>query len=86
MEMGKVEAKKYRGLVARMNYLAHDAPDLQFPAKELSREMTKLKLGAWRRLKKVVRYLVARKAVVWKYEYQDEVEEVVVTTDSDWGK
>ena len=50
-EMDKEEAKKFRGMVARMNYVAQDAPDLQYPAKEMSREMAKPKRGAWRRLK-----------------------------------
>ena len=68
-EMDKEEAKKFRGMVARINYVAQDSPDLQYPAKELSREMAKPKKGAWRRLKKVVRYLNGRQAVVWRYRY-----------------
>ena len=68
-----------------MNYLAQDSPDLQYPAKEISREMARPKMGAWMRLKKVVRYLAGRRAVVWKYGYQEEVQEVVVRADSDWG-
>ena len=60
-------------MVARLNYLAKDSPDLQYPAKEMSREMAKLKRGAWKRLKKVVRYLAGRRVVVWKYRYQEEV-------------
>ena len=84
-EMERVEEKKFRGMAARLNYLAQDSPDLQYPAKEISREMAKPKRGAWRRLKKVVRYLAGRRAVVWKYGYQEEVQEVVVRADSDWG-
>ena len=61
------EAKEFRSMVARLNYLAQDVPDLQYPAKEVSREMAKPKRGAWTRLKKVVRYILGREAVVWKY-------------------
>ena len=47
-----------------MNYLAQDSLDLQYPAKEVSREMARPKRGAWRRLKKVVKYVAGRKGVV----------------------
>ena len=32
-EMERVEEKKFRGMAARMNYLAQDSLDLQYPAK-----------------------------------------------------
>ena len=48
-DMEREEAKIFRGLVARMNYLAQDSPDLQYPAMEVSREMARPKKGAWRR-------------------------------------
>ena len=85
MEMGTQEAKEFRGMVARMNYLAQDAPDLQYPSKEVSREMARPRKGGWRRLKKVVRYLIGREAVVWRYEWQDEAENLETKSDSDWG-
>ena len=67
----KEDATGYRGVVARLNYLAQDCPDLQFPALELSREMDKPTSGSWRRMKKVARYLVDRKKIVWRYPWQD---------------
>ena len=45
-EMERVEEKKFRGMAARLNYLAQDSPDLQYPAKEISREMARPKMGA----------------------------------------
>ena len=33
----------------------------------------------------MVRYLVGREAVVWKFDWQEEVECSEVLTDSDWG-
>ena len=68
-----------------MNYLAQDSPDLQYPSKELSREMARPRRGAWRRLKKVVRYMLGRRAVVWRYKWQDEAEVLETKSDSDWG-
>ena len=73
-EMEKSEATEFRGMVARLNYLTQDAPDLQYPSKEVSREMARPKKGAWAKLKKIVRYMLGRKAVLWQYHWQDEVE------------
>ena len=84
-EMDRMEAKEFRGLVARMNYLSQDSPDLQYPSKESSREMTRPTRGAWRRLKKTVRYMLGVKAVVWQYGWQDEAEYMLTKSDSDWG-
>ena len=84
--MSKVEAKEFRGMVARLNYMSQDSPDIQYPAKELSKEMANPKISGWRRLKKTVRYLLGREAVVWRYAWQDEVDNLVGKTDSDWGE
>ena len=73
-EMGMGEATKFRGLAARMNFVAQDSLDLQYPAKEVAREMARPRVGAWKRLKKAVRYMLGREAVIWKYELQEERE------------
>ena len=39
-EITESEQKKYRSLVARVNYLAIDRPDLQYAAKQASSKMT----------------------------------------------
>ena len=61
------EAKEFRAAVARLNYLTQDSPDVQFPAKVLSSEMANPTTASWRRLKKVVRFVVGRKRVVWRF-------------------
>lgn len=33
----------------------------------------------------MARYLVGRKRVVWRYDWQEEMERALVFTDSDWG-
>ena len=58
------EAKEFRAAVARLNYLGQDSPDVPIPAKVLSSEMANPTTASWRRLKKVVRFLVGRKRVV----------------------
>ena len=68
-EMSPTEATEFRGLVARMNFLAQDSPDLQYPVKEVAKDMAKPRWGRWKKLKRVVRSLVKRKAVEWRYDW-----------------
>ena len=84
-EVDKYEATIFRGMVARINFISQDCPELQYPAKELSREMSSPKVGSWTRLKKVARFLVRRQRVIWKFEWQAEVDIIETYSDSDWG-
>ena len=81
----KTEATEFRGVAARANYLSLDCPDLQFPVKECSREMSNPTRSSWAKAKKIARYLVGRKRVVWEYGWQEEMEEALLLVDSDWG-
>lgn len=47
------DGTKYRALVARMNYLAQDRPDLQYATKEESRRMSAPRESDWTALKRV---------------------------------
>ena len=69
--MEKDEATAFRGVAARANFLGLDYPDLQFPVKQMSREMAKPMVGSWKRMKKIARYLVNRKRVIWHFNWQD---------------
>jgi hypothetical protein len=84
-ELEKGEAKVFRGLAARLNFLSLDCPDLQFPTKGCAREMARPTRGSWRGMKKLARYLVGRKRVVWEFRWQDEPRFAHVFGDSDWG-
>ena len=55
-ELNGEEARAYRGVTARLNYLAQDSPEIQFPVKEVCRGMAKPKRGDWKKLKRVVRF------------------------------
>ena len=79
------EMTSFRAVAARLNYLAADCPDIQFPAKEVCRDMSKPTLGAFRRLKKAARYLLSRSSVVFRFEWQDEASKLNIFTDSDWA-
>ena len=47
------KATQYRGIVARINYLSFDRPDLQFATKEVCRDMSCPSTGSWRRLEHI---------------------------------
>ena len=59
-DLGKEEATSYRGLAARLQFMSQDCSDLQFPIKEVSRDMASPTEGSWLKIKKVVRYLLNR--------------------------
>ena len=78
------KATPYRAVAARANYLASDRPELQFPAKEVCRWMsspTDLSLQA---LKRLGRYVVAHKRLVYHYPWQS-VSRVDTYSDTDWA-
>ena len=85
VDLEKEESIVYRGLAARLNFLSLDCPDLQFGSKPSSREMSKPKMGSWKCMKRIARYLLNRERVVWVYELQDEPSCSHLATDSDWG-
>ena len=84
-DMEKKEGTEFRGVVARMNFLSQDCPDLQFPVpvKESSKQMAKPTEGSWKSAKKIARYLVGRERVIWRYDWQEEGEETYTVADSD---
>ena len=84
-ELAPQEAKRYRGAVALLNYYAQDCPELQYPAKEASKDMARPKEGSWKGVKRAVRFLLGREAVVWKFGWQEAGQKLTVFSDSDWG-
>ena len=85
VELSESEATKFRGLAARVNFLAQDCPDLQFPAKEVCCHTSFPTFASWARLKPLARYSVTRKAVIPLYERQDEGKLTTLHTDRDWA-
>ena len=53
--LGVHEAKRFRAIAARANFLALDRPDVQFAVKELCRDMAAPNAGSWQKLKRVAR-------------------------------
>ena len=56
--LGPAQAREYRTLAARANYLALDRPDIQFAVKESCRGMAAPVVGDRRKLKRLARYLL----------------------------
>ena len=81
----KSEETKYRALAARANYLATDRPDIMYATKEICRSMSSPTRGAWKKLKRLGRYLLAHPRSVFQYNWQGEEHEVDGYTDSDWA-
>ena len=55
-EMDREDAKKYRGIAARLNYLSPDRMDIGFAVKEAARNMSKPLIGDWAKLNRIGRY------------------------------
>ena len=47
--------------------------------------MSAPKNGSWKRLKKVMRFVLGRERVLWQYPWQSETKDIEVYGDSDWG-
>ena len=79
------EASEHRSVVARLNYLTADRPDLQFATKELARSMSAPTENDVQNCKKVARYLLGRPRVSMNFPWQNEENELTVFSDSDWA-
>ena len=84
-ELPAGQAKVFRGHAARLNYLATDRPDIQYSTKEICRAMARPTVGAWRKLKRIVRYLVGTRRTVLAYPWQGVEQDITAYSDSDWA-
>jgi len=78
-------ATKYRGIVARMNYLGQDRCEIQFAVKELGKEMSTPTQGSWTKMKRLLRYLMGVPRAVLHFDYQRMPDAIVTWTDSDFA-
>ena len=79
------EAKLFRGVAARLNYMGPDRPDMQYAIKEAARCMASPRVCDWPLLKKLGRYLLHRPRLVLHYRWQKKQSCLDGYTDSDWG-
>ena len=86
MELSLREASEHRAAAAaRLNYLAMDRPDILFASKECSRRMSSPRNGDWTALKRVVRYLLGKPRLVWRYTWQEKPKFLSAFSDSNWA-
>ena len=70
IELSESEAREYRALAARANYLALDRVDIQYAVKEICRGMASPTNKHLRMIKRLARYLGGCGRVVWHFENQ----------------
>ena len=80
-------ATTYRALSARGNFLSQDRADINFTTKELCREFAAPANSSNRRLKRLARFLVHRRRLVYKFNWLDESDskEIAVMVDTDFA-
>ena len=61
IELGRPEAKEFRSLAARANFMAIDRADVQYAVKEICRRMSKPCKGDWDGMKHLARYLFGKR-------------------------
>ena len=79
------DATDFRALAARANYLALDRPDIAFSTKELCRYFSTPTRESTEALKRLVRYLLGKKRLVWRFDYQDMTNTLSTYVDTDFG-
>ena len=84
-ELDKDQAKLYRAVAARLNYIAPDRPDLAYSVKDSARSMSNPKKSDMQKLKNIGRYLIGNPRLVQRFPWQDVQNTVSAFTDSDWA-
>ena len=82
-EMGRSESTSYRGLAARLNYLALDRPELQFAAQNVPEKMAAPREADSAKLKRVPRYVLRAPRLVQTFLWQQRRTRLHTYTDSD---
>ena len=78
-------ARLYRGVAARLNYIAPDRPDIGFSVKEAARAMPSPRESHMNKIKKIGRYLKGKPRLVSVFKWQDLLSTLTTFTDSDWA-
>ena len=79
------EATKFRAIVARLNYLAMDRPDIQYATKEAAKHMANPRKPDWLLLKRIGRYLAGSPRLVQLMKWQAGPLGLSTYVDSDWA-
>ena len=83
--LSQSEATRYRGILARLSFLAQDGSGIQFALKELGGEMSTPTQSSWTKMKRLLRYLKGVLRAVLSYGYQNRPKTNVAWADSDFA-
>jgi len=86
--LDKQMTTRYRSLVARLNYMSSDRPDIQYTVKELCREMSSPTTTSFFRFKRLGRYLRQKPRLMIDFDYHladREVDTLKIYCDTDWA-
>ena len=84
-QLDAADSRRYRGVTARLNYLAADRVDIQYAVKEAARGMSNPMKSGWSILNKIGRYLSGKPRLVIKSPWQVQQSLATSYTDSDWA-
>ena len=79
------EARRFRQVVARCNFLSKDRCDLQYAVNECARGMSQPTTGNLERLKRIGRFLIGRPRYIIRFARQKHVFALNCFSDSDWA-
>ena len=79
------DARRFRSIAARCNFLAADRIDIQFACKEVCRGMSAPCESDWKMLKSIARYLRSHPRVMLQYKYQDPPPPMEAIVDTDFA-
>ena len=83
--LDKKESTKYRGLVARFNYLGQDRSDIQYAVKTLGSAMANPTNEDMGKVKRCIRYLLGVPRCIVPFRYQKKTDTILAWSDSDFA-
>ena len=83
--LNPTQTTQYRGMAARLNYLALDRADIQYATKEASKFMSAPTEGNWTRMKRIGRYLKGNPRLVQMFRWQGATTALHTYIDNDWA-
>ena len=84
-ELGREETTMFRAVVARLNYLSQDRPDITFATMKLCSKMSKPDAQDLKNMKRVGRFIVGRPRVGCLFEWQAHPSALHALADADWA-
>ena len=83
--LGPADARLYRAVAARLNYIAPDRADIAYAVKETARSMSAPKQSDIKKLKRLGKYLTGQPRLVMRFDWQHLPSTITTFTDSDWA-